>query len=172
MPPLAGFAGKLYLFGAAVSAQLTWLALFALVMSVVSAGFYFRIVRAMFFAEPAEGVAEKPGSPRRGVRARSCARSRWWRSASRRRRCSRRSGSRSASGSPSRTDPLHGVTLETILRKLVNKYGWDGLAKRIDINCFKSDPSINSSLKFLRKTPWARKEVEDLYVNSKFWTRD
>jgi uncharacterized protein (DUF2132 family) len=70
------------------------------------------------------------------------------------------------------TDPLHGVTLETILRKLVNKYGWDGLAKRIDINCFKSDPSISSSLKFLRKTPWARKEVEDLYVNSKFWTRD
>ncbi len=69
-------------------------------------------------------------------------------------------------------DPLHGVTLETILRKLVNKYGWDGLAKRIDINCFKSDPSINSSLKFLRKTPWARKEVEDLYVGSRFWTND
>jgi len=69
-------------------------------------------------------------------------------------------------------DPLHGVTLEMILRKLVNKYGWDGLAKRIDINCFKSDPSLNSSLKFLRKTPWARKEVEALYVNSKFWTRD
>ncbi len=69
-------------------------------------------------------------------------------------------------------DPLHGVTLETILRKLVKKYGWDGLAKRININCFKSEPTINSSLKFLRKTPWARKEVEDLYVNSKFWTRD
>jgi uncharacterized protein (DUF2132 family) len=69
-------------------------------------------------------------------------------------------------------DPLHGVTLETILRKLVNKYGWDGLAKRIDINCFKTDPSISSSLKFLRKTPWARKEVEDLYVGSRFWTSD
>ena len=69
-------------------------------------------------------------------------------------------------------DPLHGVTLETILRKLVNKYGWDGLAKRISINSFKSDPSINSSLKFLRKTPWARKEVEELFVNSKFWTND
>ena len=69
-------------------------------------------------------------------------------------------------------DPLHGITLETILRKLVNKYGWKGLAKRIDINCFKSDPSINSSLKFLRKTPWARKQVEDLYVSSRFWTRD
>jgi uncharacterized protein (DUF2132 family) len=69
-------------------------------------------------------------------------------------------------------DPLHGVTLETILRKLVNKYGWPGLAKRIKIRCFQSDPSIPSALKFLRKTPWARKEVEDLYVNSKFWTKD
>ncbi len=69
-------------------------------------------------------------------------------------------------------DPLHGMTLEAILRKLVNKFGWEGLAKRIDINCFKSDPSINSSLKFLRRTPWARKQVEDLYVNSRFWTRD
>ena len=46
------------------------------------------------------------------------------------------------------------------------------MAKRIDVNCFKSDPSINSSLKFLRKTPWARKAVEELFVNSKFWTRD
>jgi uncharacterized protein (DUF2132 family) len=73
---------------------------------------------------------------------------------------------------PHSKDPLHGITLETILRKLVNKYGWDGLAKRIDINCFKSDPSIKSSLKFLRKTPWARKQVEDLYVNSRFWTRE
>jgi uncharacterized protein (DUF2132 family) len=73
---------------------------------------------------------------------------------------------------PTNNDPLHGMTLEAILRKLVTKYGWPGLAKRIDIRCFKSDPSINSSLKFLRKTPWARKEVEDLYVNSKFWTRD
>jgi uncharacterized protein (DUF2132 family) len=70
------------------------------------------------------------------------------------------------------SDPLHGVTLETILRRLVNKYGWDGLAKRIDIRCFKSDPSINSSLKFLRKTPWARKQVEELYASSRFWTRD
>jgi uncharacterized protein (DUF2132 family) len=72
----------------------------------------------------------------------------------------------------SSNDPLHGVTLEMMLRKLVNKYGWPGLAKRIDINCFKSDPSINSSLKFLRRTPWARKQVEDLYLSSKFWTRD
>jgi uncharacterized protein (DUF2132 family) len=70
------------------------------------------------------------------------------------------------------SDPLHGVTLETILRKLVDHYGWNGLAKRIDINCFKSDPSMSSSLKFLRRTPWARKQVEDLFVNSKLWTRD
>lgn len=69
-------------------------------------------------------------------------------------------------------DPLHGVTLETILRKLVHKYGWSGLAKRIDIRCFKSDASINSSLTFLRRTPWARKQVEDLFVNSRFWTRE
>ncbi|MHB0981322.1 MAG: VF530 family protein [Thermoleophilia bacterium] len=69
-------------------------------------------------------------------------------------------------------DPLHGVTLETILRKLVDHYGWNGLAKRVDINCFKSDPSMSSSLKFLRRTPWARKQVEDLFVNSKLWTRD
>jgi uncharacterized protein (DUF2132 family) len=69
-------------------------------------------------------------------------------------------------------DPLHGVTLETMVRKLVNKYGWSGLAKRIDIKCFKSDPSIGSSLTFLRKTPWARKQVEELFVSSRFWTRD
>lgn len=69
-------------------------------------------------------------------------------------------------------DPLHGITLEAMLRKLVHKYGWAGLAKRIDIKCFKSDPSISSSLKFLRKTPWARKEVEELFVNSRFWTED
>lgn len=73
---------------------------------------------------------------------------------------------------PQSNDPLHGMTLEAILGKLVNKYGWDGLAKRIDINCFKNDPSIKSSLKFLRKTPWARSQVEDLFVNSKFWTRE
>jgi len=61
-------------------------------------------------------------------------------------------------------DPLHGVTLEQILNSLVEHYGWDALAKRIDINCFKSDPSVKSSLKFLRKTPWAREKVEGLYV--------
>jgi uncharacterized protein (DUF2132 family) len=63
-------------------------------------------------------------------------------------------------------DPLHGVTLEALLNTLVGKYGWAELAKRININCFKSDPSIKSSLKFLRRTPWARKEVEDLYIDS------
>ena len=63
-------------------------------------------------------------------------------------------------------DPLHGVTLEQILTRLESHYGWDGLAQRIDINCFKSEPSIKSSLKFLRKTPWARDKVEQLYVRA------
>ncbi|MGI1677604.1 MAG: VF530 family protein [Cellvibrionaceae bacterium] len=62
-------------------------------------------------------------------------------------------------------DPLHGVTLEMIIKKLVDHYGWDGLAQRVNINCFKSDPSIKSSLKFLRKTQWARDKVEALYVS-------
>ena len=63
-------------------------------------------------------------------------------------------------------DPLHGVTLEQTLTRLESHYGWDGLAQRIDINCFKSEPSIKSSLKFLRKTPWARDKVEQLYVRT------
>ncbi len=61
-------------------------------------------------------------------------------------------------------NPLHGLTLETIVTRLVEHYGWPELANRIDINCFKSDPSIKSSLKFLRKTQWARTKVEDLYL--------
>jgi uncharacterized protein (DUF2132 family) len=61
-------------------------------------------------------------------------------------------------------NPLHGITLEKLLGELVAKYGWDGLAKRIDIRCFKVDPSIKSSLTFLRKTPWAREKVETLFV--------
>lgn len=61
-------------------------------------------------------------------------------------------------------NPLHGVTLEQLLTQLVDHFGWEGLADRININCFKSDPSIKSSLKFLRKTPWARDKVEHLYV--------
>ncbi|MBF0273984.1 MAG: DUF2132 domain-containing protein [Nitrospinae bacterium] len=59
---------------------------------------------------------------------------------------------------------LHGLTLERILIELVEDYGWEELGKRININCFKSDPSIKSSLKFLRKTAWARKKVEALYL--------
>jgi uncharacterized protein (DUF2132 family) len=61
-------------------------------------------------------------------------------------------------------DPLHGVTLEMILTRLVEQYGFDELGHMIKINCFISDPSIKSSLTFLRKTPWARKEVEALYI--------
>jgi uncharacterized protein (DUF2132 family) len=63
-------------------------------------------------------------------------------------------------------NPLHGKTLEMILVYLVDRYGWDELGDRIDINCFRFDPSIKSSLTFLRKTPWARKKVEDLYLDS------
>ena len=61
-------------------------------------------------------------------------------------------------------DPLHGKTLEMILTELVDHYGWSELANRIRINCFISNPSIKSSLTFLRKTPWARQKVEALYV--------
>ena len=61
-------------------------------------------------------------------------------------------------------NPLHGVTLERIVTQLVEHYGWSQLAETVNINCFKSDPSIKSSLKFLRKTPWAREKVESLYI--------
>ncbi len=64
----------------------------------------------------------------------------------------------------SSNDPLHGMTLEAILRQLQEHYGWEELARRIDIRCFKSDPSIKSSLAFLRKTPWAREKVEALFI--------
>lgn len=63
-------------------------------------------------------------------------------------------------------DPLHGVTLEMQVNALVDRYGWQQLAKLININCFKNDPSVKSSLKFLRRTPWARAEVEALYLDS------
>lgn len=63
---------------------------------------------------------------------------------------------------------LHGITLESVLTRLVDHYGFDGLAQRIEINCFISDPSIKSSLKFLRKTPWARTRVEELYLETQF----
>ena len=61
---------------------------------------------------------------------------------------------------------LHGITLEMILTQVVEQYGWEELGKRITIKCFTDDPSIKSSLKFLRRTPWARKKVEDLYLRS------
>lgn len=62
-------------------------------------------------------------------------------------------------------NPLHGVTLEVIVTALVAHYGWDILSRRIPVNCFSHDPSIKSSLKFLRKTPWAREKVEALYLS-------
>ena len=68
---------------------------------------------------------------------------------------------------PQTKNPLQGVTLEALLIELHGQYGWEGLAQRIDINCFKQDPSIKSSLKFLRKTPWAREKVEALYIQLK-----
>ena len=61
-------------------------------------------------------------------------------------------------------DPLHGITLETILTKLVEKHGWEEMAAQIPVRCFQYDPSIKSSLTFLRKTPWARKRVEDWFA--------
>ena len=64
------------------------------------------------------------------------------------------------------TNPLHGVTLETILTHLVEQYGWEELGRRITIKCFTDDPSIKTSLNFLRRTPWARKKVENLYLRS------
>jgi len=63
-------------------------------------------------------------------------------------------------------NPLHGITLEMMLNQLVTQYGWDGLGGRIPIKCFTDDPSLKSSLKFLRRTSWARKKVEDLYLKS------
>jgi uncharacterized protein (DUF2132 family) len=64
-------------------------------------------------------------------------------------------------------NPLHGKTLEMILNELVDHYGWERLGGRINIRCFTHDPSIKSSLTFLRKTPWARQKVEELYVRLK-----
>lgn len=76
-------------------------------------------------------------------------------------------------GSPSpatqRHNPLHGVKLETMVVALADYFGWDELGQRIPVRCFQSDPSVNSSLKFLRKTPWAREKVESLYL---FMLRD
>jgi len=67
---------------------------------------------------------------------------------------------------PQPNNPLHGITLEMILIQLVQQYGWPELSKRIPIRCFYNEPSIKSSLIFLRRTPWARKSVEELYLKS------
>ena len=61
-------------------------------------------------------------------------------------------------------DPLHGVTLEMIVNRLVAHYGWEQLGEMVNIRCFQIDPSVSSSLKFLRRTPWARKKVEEVYL--------
>ncbi|MCB5225616.1 VF530 family protein [Alishewanella sp. 16-MA] len=68
-------------------------------------------------------------------------------------------------------NPLHGVTLEQIVTALVVHYGWPKLAEQIDINCFKKDPSVKSSLKFLRRTPWAREKVEALFISNKLYSK-
>jgi uncharacterized protein (DUF2132 family) len=65
-------------------------------------------------------------------------------------------------------NPLHGLTLEAILTRLVDHYGWEDLARHITVRCFELDPSIKSSLVFLRRTPWAREKVESLYVRTRF----
>ena len=65
-------------------------------------------------------------------------------------------------------DPLHNVTLEAMLKELVERYGWEEMGKKIKIRCFTHDPSIKSSLKFLRKTPWARAKVEKMYLRRNF----
>lgn len=72
---------------------------------------------------------------------------------------------------PPNKDPLHGVTLAMILEHLVAVYGWEDMGMFIPINCFLHEPSIKSSLKFLRRTPWARKKVEELYLKSLQWTK-
>ena len=66
-------------------------------------------------------------------------------------------------------NPLHGISLAQIVNSLVEHYGWDELGHRIDIRCFNQNPSVKSSLKFLRKTPWARKKVETLYIGLQKW---
>ncbi|MEI6035305.1 MAG: VF530 family protein [Verrucomicrobiae bacterium] len=67
-------------------------------------------------------------------------------------------------------DPLHGITLERILNQLLEQHGWDEMGRRISIRCFQTDPSVKSSLTFLRKTPWARQKVEDWFIEEQ-WNR-
>ncbi|UJJ30397.1 VF530 family protein [Halopseudomonas maritima] len=73
----------------------------------------------------------------------------------------------SSNPSPRSADPLHGVTLKALLEWLVARYGWEELGRQVPINCFLHEPSMNSSLKFLRRTPWAREKVEALYIASR-----
>jgi len=68
-------------------------------------------------------------------------------------------------------DPLHGITLENILNQLVSQYGWEEMGYRVPIRCFQFDPSIKSSLTFLRKTPWARQKVEDWFIEEQWIKR-
>ena len=72
---------------------------------------------------------------------------------------------------PRMQDPLHGITLQMMVTRLVEKYGWEELGRQIKIKCFTNDPSISSSLKFLRRTPWARQQVETLYLTTR-WPAD
>ena len=65
-----------------------------------------------------------------------------------------------------KNNPLHGITLQQLLESLVEHYGWEELGKRVDIKCFNKTPSVISSLKFLRKAPWAREQVENLYIST------
>ncbi|WP_018605376.1 VF530 family DNA-binding protein [Uliginosibacterium gangwonense] len=69
---------------------------------------------------------------------------------------------------PQANNPLHGLTLEFILTRLVDYYGWEQLGRHIEVRCFMFDPSIKSSLKFLRHTPWARAKVEELYLDTRW----
>ena len=73
--------------------------------------------------------------------------------------------------SEQQNNPLHGIKLEQIVTALVDHYGWPELARRIDINCFKTEPSVKSSLKFLRRTPWAREKTEALFLATKLHSR-
>jgi uncharacterized protein (DUF2132 family) len=68
--------------------------------------------------------------------------------------------------SPQQNNPLHGITLEQVITQLHAHYGWEKLGQLISIRCFQADPSVKSSLKFLRKTPWAREKVETLYIET------
>ena len=69
---------------------------------------------------------------------------------------------------PQPNNPFHGITLEMILKRLVEELGWEEMGQEIKIRCFTDDPSIASSLKFLRRTPWAREKVESLYLHTRF----